>query len=501
MFYDESDKFADELANCSYKHYQSCVSRKGKPRNNREWTLLASVIMALDLPDGSMKLKVVAMGTGTKCIGQSKMSKEGEILNDSHAEIISRRAFLRFLYQEIGSAYSKEGSDIFHLQSLQEGNLCVLKPGISFHFFMSHTPCGDASIFPKMTTEMSDCIGDECSSTNTRQPESEQKEIEPPLPKDSGEPLPKQAKIDAVQIHPEHSASKLKLKVISSENAKMREETIREKCKTVPSNPPLIEDIFRTGAKCVPEGEQDEHAPGIRYHCVGVLRIKPGRGCCTLSLSCSDKMARWNILGCEGALLNHFLLKPIYFDSFILGRCPYSQEAMYRALMGRLQKKSEHLNLPENYHVHKPMIIQSSLEFPDGRDSQNSFNENSKNEKLDPCNTSIIWYMIGKKSFEEVAVNGRKQGVTQKNSHKPSSRLTICSKELFAEFKRILEISTKFNRVPQSLKEFSNKGSQCTYHTYKMAAKDYQKAWSELRREPLKTWIQKSRGLIQFTLE
>lgn len=221
MFYDESDKFADELANCSYKHYQSCVSRKGKPRNNREWTLLASVIMALDLPDGSMKLKVVAMGTGTKCIGQSKMSKEGEILNDSHAEIISRRAFLRFLYQEIGSAYSKEGSDIFHLQSLQEGNLCVLKPGISFHFFMSHTPCGDASIFPKMTTEMSDCIGDECSSTNTRQPESEQKEIEPPLPKDSGEPLPKQAKIDAVQIHPEHSASKLKLKVISSENVSL----------------------------------------------------------------------------------------------------------------------------------------------------------------------------------------------------------------------------------------------------------------------------------------
>lgn len=61
MFYDESDKFADELANCSYKHYQSCVSRKGKPRNNREWTLLASVIMALDLPGKIQRFKNILM--------------------------------------------------------------------------------------------------------------------------------------------------------------------------------------------------------------------------------------------------------------------------------------------------------------------------------------------------------------------------------------------------------------------------------------------------------
>lgn len=96
-----------------------------------------------------------------------------------------------------------------------------------------------------------------------------------------------------------------------------------------------VVDVYRTGAKCVPGEAGDSGKPGAAYHQVGLLRVKPGRGDRTCSMSCSDKLARWNILGCQGALLMHFLEEPIYLSAVVIGKCPYSQEAMQRALIRR----------------------------------------------------------------------------------------------------------------------------------------------------------------------
>ena len=80
-------------------------------------------------------------------------------------------------------------------------------------------------------------------------------------------------------------------------------------------------DIYRTGAKCVEGGKQDSHDSGENYHTVGLFRIKPGRGVRTLSMSCSDKLARWNVLGCQGALLTLMMSsEPVYFTTITCGK-------------------------------------------------------------------------------------------------------------------------------------------------------------------------------------
>ena len=123
-----------------------------------------------------------------------------------------------------------------------------------------------------------------------------------------------------------------------------------------------IRDIHRTGAKCVPGGDQDLLQSGTSYHAVGALRTKPGRGDPTLSMSCSDKILKWNVLGCQGALLSYFLPAPIYLSSVIIGKCPFSAVAVERALYGRVKRAVTGLT------VHKPLVFSAQKQFEHSKD-------------------------------------------------------------------------------------------------------------------------------------
>lgn len=41
------------------------------------------------------------MSTGTKCVSGEHMSVTGAVLNDSHAEIVSRRCLMKYLYAQL----------------------------------------------------------------------------------------------------------------------------------------------------------------------------------------------------------------------------------------------------------------------------------------------------------------------------------------------------------------------------------------------------------------
>lgn len=65
---------------------------------------------------------------------------------------------------------------------------------------------------------------------------------------------------------------------------------------------------------------QDLKEAGVNYHSVGALRTKPGRGDPTISMSCSDKIAKWLVLGIQGSLLSCFFEKPIYLDAIVISK-------------------------------------------------------------------------------------------------------------------------------------------------------------------------------------
>ncbi|KAI2579764.1 ADAT1 isoform 3, partial [Pan troglodytes] len=155
---------ADEIAQLCYEHYGIRLPKKGKPEPNHEWTLLAAVVKiqspadkACDTPDKPVQVtkEVVSMGTGTKCIGQSKMRKNGDILNDSHAEVIARRSFQRYLLHQLQLAATLKEDSIF-VPGTQKG-VWKLRRDLIFVFFSSHTPCGDASIIPMLEFEDQPC--------------------------------------------------------------------------------------------------------------------------------------------------------------------------------------------------------------------------------------------------------------------------------------------------------------------------------------------------------
>ncbi|XP_017368901.1 double-stranded RNA-specific adenosine deaminase isoform X8 [Cebus imitator] len=247
--------FHDQIAMLSHRCFNTLTNSFQPSLLGRK--ILAAIVMKKDSEDMGV---VVSLGTGNRCVKGDSLSLKGETVNDCHAEIISRRGFIRFLYSEL-MKYNPQTAKDSIFEPAKGGEKLQIKKTVSFHLYISTAPCGDGALFDKS------CSDRAMENTDSRH----------------------------YPVFENPKQGKLRTKVENGEG-------------TIPVE---SSDIVPTW-------------DGIRLG----ERLR--------TMSCSDKILRWNVLGLQGALLTHFL-QPIYLKSVTLGYL-FSQGHLTRAICCRMTR-------------------------------------------------------------------------------------------------------------------------------------------------------------------
>lgn len=107
---------------------------------------LASFVLVSDL---DQSVQVLSLATGTKMISSENLSLHGDVVLDSHAEVLARRSLMCALYEQLQALLDNQLQDKpeFILQRREDGNGFCLKPHLKLHLYITSPPCGDARVF------------------------------------------------------------------------------------------------------------------------------------------------------------------------------------------------------------------------------------------------------------------------------------------------------------------------------------------------------------------
>jgi tRNA-specific adenosine deaminase 1 len=140
----------DEIVACALQAFRA--SRYFHTFTASNFTVFAAIV--LHHPDlyasslDNQNLKLVAWATGSKCIPDCKRSPSGDILHDSHAETLVRRAAVRWLLEEIHRCQMLSRQSLW-LRRASFGGKWTLRDSIRVNMYISTLPC-ETCVLPFM---------------------------------------------------------------------------------------------------------------------------------------------------------------------------------------------------------------------------------------------------------------------------------------------------------------------------------------------------------------
>ncbi|KAJ7396179.1 Double-stranded RNA-specific editase B2 [Pitangus sulphuratus] len=344
---------------------------------------LAGIVMTKGLD--IRQAQVIVLSSGTKCINGEYINDQGLAVNDCHAEILARRAFVHFLYSQLE----------LHLRSEQWSDLAQGFPGVEVVLHVAKFK----DFFPASTISPTGTAGESSSSGEV----NSSKHI--------------------VRKYRGH----LRTKIESGEG------TIPVRC----HNAAQTWDGVLLGEQLI-------------------------------TMSCTDKIARWNILGLQGALLSSFI-EPMYLHSIIVGSL-YHTGHLSRVMSHRIEDIGQ---LPASYR--RNQLLLSGISHADTRQPGKS------------PSFSVNW-IVGNTDLEVI------NATTGKRTCGSPSRLC---KHMF--FTRWAKLHGKL-----STRVLSHGDMPSVYSEAKLVAQTYQSVKQQLfkafQKAGLGTWVKKPPEQDQFLL-